>query len=134
MQKWRETDEVGAREHASSTDGDDGNAELDEQLAASLIDVFWAELRARLDPGELTHLESIRTPPVLERVLWDGRDALRLTFFGGESLSAWDGSSNDAREVVRDFAESAAGSVSGDHWIQGDGWRAAATTEGPPTP
>lgn len=98
-------------------------SDVDAGLAASLLDLFQVTLRECLADEERSALESIRTPPRLDVGRVGGDAAIKLTFFGGQTWVGWDGTSDDARAQVRGLAESAASNVSGDFWINGDGWR-----------
>ena len=109
-------------------------SEFDPVLAASLLDLFQVTMREHLSDEELGALESIRTPPRLDVGRVGDANALKLTFFGGQTWMGWDGTSDDARVLVRELAELAAASVSGDVWISGDGWRSCTETpRGPGT-
>jgi hypothetical protein len=66
-------------------------------------------------------------PPRFEVATLDGDQVLQLRWFGGVTSVGWDGSAQDARELVTGLADTAAASISGDFWIQGDGWRARTT-------
>ncbi len=98
-------------------------SEFDPALAASLLDLFHFTMRECLGDEERSALESIRTPPRLDVGRVGGAAAIKLTFFGGTTWVGWDGTSEDARTQVRGLAEMAAANVSGDFWINGEGWR-----------
>lgn len=98
-------------------------SDVDPALATSLLDLFDVTLRESLNDDERGHLDTIRTSAHLDVARVGANAAIKLTFFGGHRWSAWDGTDDDARSLVRDFAESAAATVSGDFWIQGEGWR-----------
>lgn len=98
-------------------------SDVDPALATSLLDLFDVTLRESLNDDERSHLDTIHTSARLDVARVGENAAIKLTFFGGHSWSAWDGTDDDARSLVRDFAESAAANVSGDFWIQGEGWR-----------
>jgi hypothetical protein len=105
-------------------------SDVDPALAAALLELFEVTLRGSLNEEERSYLDSIRTPPRLDIARVGATAAIRLTFFGGDAWRGWDGSDDDARSSVRDLAESAAANVSGDFWIQGDGWRSRTEPDG----
>ncbi|MFN7148474.1 MAG: hypothetical protein ACK4V6_03245 [Microthrixaceae bacterium] len=97
--------------------------DVDPGLAASLLELFEMTLRACLSEDERSALDAIPTPARLHAAHVGDAAAIGLTFFGGTSWVGWDGTEDDARSEVRELARSAAANVSGDHWINGDGWR-----------
>lgn len=98
-------------------------ADVDSDLATSLLELFEATVHDTLSEDERSALNTIRTPARLHIAHVGDAAAIRLTFFGGTSWVAWDGTDHEARVLVRELARSAADNVSGDHWINGDGWR-----------
>lgn len=98
-------------------------SDVDPGLAASLLDLFQATLRERLGAEEPGAQESTRTAPRLDVCRAGDAAAIKLTFFGGETWVQWDGTDDDARAQVQDLAAMAAANVSGDFWINGEGWR-----------
>jgi hypothetical protein len=98
-------------------------ADVDPVLAASLLELFEVTVRSSISEDGVGALESIRTPARLDIARVGDAAAIRLTFFGGTTWVGWDGTDDDARSQVRELARSAAANVSGDHWINGDGWR-----------
>jgi hypothetical protein len=107
-------------------------SDVDPGLAASLLDLFQATLREFLEDEERGALESIRTAPRIEVCRVGDAAAIKLTFFGGQTWVQWDGTDDDARAQVRDLADMAAANVSGDFWINGEGWRSR-TESGEPS-
>lgn len=106
-------------------------SDVDPALATSLLDLFDVTLRASLNDDERRDLDTIHTSARLDVARIGGNAAIKLTFFGGHSWSAWDGTNDGARSLVRDCAESAAANVSGDFWIQGEGWRSRTENDEP---
>lgn len=98
-------------------------SDVDPALATSLLQLFQATVRDLLSEDERSALDTIRTPARLDVARVGDSAAIKLTFFGGQTWLEWDGTDDDARSLVRGLAESAAGNVSGDFWIQGEGWR-----------
>jgi hypothetical protein len=98
-------------------------SEVDPALAKSLLELFEATLWDSLDEEESSYLETIRTPARLDIARVGETAGIKLSFFGGHTWLGWDGTEDDARSLVRDLAKSAAAKVSGDFWIQGEGWR-----------
>lgn len=98
-------------------------SDVDPALARSLLELFEVTLQDSLSEEERRYLGTIRTAARLDVARVGTAAAIKLTFFGGHTWLEWDGSDDDARSSVRDLAESAAAKVSGDFWIQGEGWR-----------
>lgn len=106
-------------------------ADVDPDLATSLLELFEVTVHDALTEDERGAFHAIRTPARLDVARVGDAAAIRLTFFGGTTWVGWDGTDDDARSQVRELARSAAANVSGDHWIDGDGWRSRTESGGP---
>ena len=100
-------------------------AQRDAALDAALLAEFDAVLRAELTADERTMLDGVTVTPRFDVVVEGDELLLRLTYYGGSTWIGWDGTRDDAFDVVRGMARAAAGNLSGDHWQQFDGWRSS---------
>jgi len=98
-------------------------SDVDSALTASLLELFEETLRNSLNGDESSAFDAIRAPARLDVTRVGDAAAIKLTFFGGHPWLGRDRTDDHARPLVRDLAESAAAKVSGDFWIQGEGWR-----------
>lgn len=92
-------------------------------LAPRLMDQFRSQLRTHLTGDELEFLDSLADEPRLDVAVLDGAQVLQMTYFGGQSSTRWDGTAEDAEDIVGGMADWFAGSISSHHWHHAEGWR-----------
>jgi hypothetical protein len=99
---------------------------LDLNLASALAAAFWAGVRGFLKPEELQFLDGLSLPRVSAERDDDGDLVLVLNYYGNTTTIGWDGSPEDATEIVSGLCETAAYSISEGYWSSG-GWRGRTT-------
>jgi hypothetical protein len=84
-------------------------------------------VEAEVEGQELDVLVGL-DPPVFEVESESGALSLSIAFAGSRTTTEWDGSTEEAMELVRQAAPSLAFSVSDIYWTSG-GWRTRTTFE-----
>jgi hypothetical protein len=99
----------------------DRRAGLTHALAETLSALLVATTLADLSDEERADIQALPPPELSTRV--DDEASWLVIEWGGSSQGhAWDGSEDDAREIVRSAGPLFAENLSGDYWISG-GWR-----------
>jgi hypothetical protein len=93
---------------------------LEPPLVQQLAKRFTAAVRAALEPAEAAFLDDTG-PPMITSVILNGTLHLAIALYGERTLIEWDGTEDDALQIVDDCVESAAANISDGYWMTG-GW------------
>ena len=81
-----------------------------------------AGIRRVLSDEEQGFLDQVRPPQIWTELNEDGEVGLLVRLYGSTSTAEWDGTVQDAEEIVDALTETQAANVSDGYWMSG-GWK-----------